>query len=169
MFAAITVTEQLGIDLPKKHKTIEHVGILGKSEPFPCALSTFNCWIFSVAKLASQRERLEAQRRRLLRLAIEGVVTTEDYQREAKRLEGEMRDLERLAPAPVPAAFDPAKMLVYLTRTFARFAKQPLEEKRNLLRTAFKEIVLDNGTIPAFTLNGAFLDSVNSLTRSSLR
>jgi site-specific DNA recombinase len=120
-------------------------------------------------KVVRQREKLEAERQRLLRMTLKGICTEEDYSRESKRIEAEMRDLDLLAPAPLPASFDAAKVVVHLTRTFARFAKQPMEEKRNLLRTAFKEIVLDNGTIPAFTLNGAFLDSVNSLTRSSLR
>ena len=57
--------------------------------------------------------------------------------------------------------------MVRITRAFTRFSKQPFEEKHNLLRTAFKEIILENGTIPAFTLNGTFFDDPNLLARSS--
>jgi hypothetical protein len=118
-------------------------------------------------KLAHQREKLEAERQRLLRMTLRGACSEEDYTRESKRIETEMRDLARLAPAPLPPTLDPAKLIVHITRSFVRFAKQSFEEKHNLLRMVFREIVLDNGTIPAFTLNGAFLHSCNSLTPSS--
>ena len=57
MLPAITVIEQLRIDLPQKRKAIEHVGILGKSEPFPRALFQFPRRSFSVAKRARHREQ----------------------------------------------------------------------------------------------------------------
>jgi site-specific DNA recombinase len=118
-------------------------------------------------KITAQREQLEAERQRLLRMTLKGTITEDDFSRESKRIESEMRDLDRLAPAPVPAAFDPAKLVVQITRSFARFAKQSFEEKRDFLRTAFKEITLDNGALTGMTLNGAFLDSVNSSPRCS--
>ena len=82
------------------------------------------------------------------------------------RIEAEVRGLDLLAPSPAPAVLDPAKLVVRITRAFARFAKQPFQEKRDLLRTAFREIVLDHGTIPSLTLNGAFLDLANLATPS---
>jgi DNA invertase Pin-like site-specific DNA recombinase len=112
-------------------------------------------------KLARQREKLEGERQRLLRMTLKGVCTEEDFARESKRIEAEMRDLDRLAPAPVPATLDPAKLVIRITRAFARFAKQPVTEKRDLLRAVFREIVLEDGRIPALTLNGAFLAGVN--------
>jgi DNA invertase Pin-like site-specific DNA recombinase len=117
-------------------------------------------------KVALQREKLEAERQRLLRMTIQGACSEGDYARESKRIEAEMRSLELLTPAPLPAAVDPAQLVVRITRAFTRFSKQPFEEKHNLMRTAFREIILENGTIPAVTLNGAFLDSANSLTPS---
>jgi hypothetical protein len=120
-------------------------------------------------KLSCQREKLEAERQRLLRLTLKGACSEEDFARESKRIEEEMRGLDLLAPAPLPAAFDASKLVVRITRTFARFGKQPFEEKRDLLRAAVREIVLDDGTINALTLNGAFLDCANSLTRSFSR
>jgi DNA invertase Pin-like site-specific DNA recombinase len=118
-------------------------------------------------KFAKERGKFEAQRQRLLRLTIEGTITTEDYQREAKRIEGELKDLHRLSPAPVPAPFDPAKLVVRITRTFARFHKQPLEERRDVLRLAFKEIIVMNGAVTSMVLNSGFCDDgANSLPRS---
>jgi hypothetical protein len=117
-------------------------------------------------KFARQREKLEAERQRLLRMTLRGLCTEEDFARESKRIEVEIRGLDRLAPAPVPAGFDVAKMVICITRAFARFAKQPFEEKRGLLRSVFREIVLEDGRIPALTLNGTFLDGVNLLSRS---
>jgi DNA invertase Pin-like site-specific DNA recombinase len=120
----------------------------------------------NVAKLVRQREKLEVERQRLLRMTLKGTCTEADYDRENKRIESEMRDLDLLAPAALPASFDAAKLVVRITRTFARFAKQSFEEKRGLLRAAVREIVLDDGMIPALTLNGAFLECVNSEPRS---
>jgi DNA invertase Pin-like site-specific DNA recombinase len=117
-------------------------------------------------KLTHEREKLEAERQRLLRMTLKGDCREDDFARESKRIEAEMRALNLLAPPPMPATFDTAQLVLRITRAFARFAKQPFAEKHNLLRTVFKEIVLENGTIPSFTLNGAFLDSANSLAPS---
>jgi DNA invertase Pin-like site-specific DNA recombinase len=123
----------------------------------------------NVEALIHERGKLEVERQRLLRMTLKGACTEEDFARESKRIEAEMRGLDLLAAPSMPAALDPAQLVVRITRAFARFAKQPFGEKHNLLRTAFREIVLENGTIPAFTLNGAFFDSANSLTPSSWR
>jgi hypothetical protein len=45
--------------------------------------------------------------------------------------------------------------------------KQPLEEQRDLLRAAVKQIVVEDGTIPSITLNGAFCSGANSSTQSN--
>ena len=79
-------------------------------------------------------------------MTLRGTCTEDDFARESKRIEAETRDLDRLAPAPMPATLDPAKLVVHITRTFARFAKQPLEKRRDVLRTVFREIVLESGS-----------------------
>jgi DNA invertase Pin-like site-specific DNA recombinase len=117
-------------------------------------------------KLAREREKLEAERQRLLRMTLKGTCTEEDFARESKRIEAESHDLGLLQPAPVPAAFNAARLVVHITRTFARFCKQPFEERRNLVRTVFREIVLDDGAIPSVTINGSFLESVKVPPRS---
>src|SRR5262249_34153496 len=120
-------------------------------------------------KLSRQREKLEAERQRLLRMTLKGTCTEDDFARESKRIDAEVRSLDALAPAPLPPALDPAKLIVRVTRTFSRFGKQPFEERRNLLRTAVREIVLEDGAITGLTLNGTFLDSVNLSERSFSR
>jgi hypothetical protein len=117
---------------------------------------------------AREREKLEAERQRLLRMTLNGTCTEDDFARESKRLEGEMRVIDRLAHAPTPAMLDPAKLIVHITRALARFAAQPFQEKRDLLRMVFREIILENGTIPSVTLNGGFLYSANLATPSWL-
>jgi DNA invertase Pin-like site-specific DNA recombinase len=121
----------------------------------------------NAGKLARQREKLEAERQRLLRMTLKGTCTEEDFSRESRRIEAEIRNLDRLAPVPVPAVIDPAKLVVRITRTFARFRKQPMEEKRGVLRAVFREIVLDNGALTTITINGGFLDGVNLSEPSS--
>jgi DNA invertase Pin-like site-specific DNA recombinase len=118
-------------------------------------------------KLDGQREKLEAERQRLLRMTLKATISEADYTRESKRIEAEMRDLDRLVPAPAPAAAHVGKIIARLTSAFSRFAKQPFQEKRDLLKAAFKEITLSNGCIAAITVNGVFLDSANSLPRCS--
>ena len=86
--------------------------------------------------------------------------TDDDFARESKRIEAELRDLDRLAPAPVPAAFDPAEVTLRIIDAFAQFASQPIGEQRDLLRMVFREIVLGDGTVVSMTLNGGFLNSL---------
>lgn len=75
---------------------------------------------------------------------------------EADRIEAEMRSLDALQPATVVDTFDPFMLVIRITRTFARFQKQPFKEQRDILRVVFKEIIVENGAIPSMTLNGAF-------------
>jgi DNA invertase Pin-like site-specific DNA recombinase len=117
-------------------------------------------------QLARQRQMLEAERQRLLRMTLRGDCSEDDFARESKRIETEMRDLDRLAPAPVPAAIDPAELVMRIHRIFGTLRRRPLEEKRDLLRTVLKEIILKNGAVTAITINGGFLDSANSQARS---
>jgi DNA invertase Pin-like site-specific DNA recombinase len=118
-------------------------------------------------KLDRQREKLESERQRLLRLCLKGTIAEEDFGRESKRIAAEVRDLDLLAPAPVADAIDPKKTAAHVARTFARFGRQPFEEKRAALRTVFKDLVLDNGNVAGFTVNSAFLDRANSSPRCS--
>jgi hypothetical protein len=118
------------------------------------------------AKLARERHKLEAERQKLLRLTLKGLCSEDDFARESKRIEAELRSLDGITPASVPDAFDPAKILIRITRTFARFSKQPFEERRGVLQAAFREIAVQDGAIPQATLNGAWLSAcVNSSPR----
>jgi hypothetical protein len=65
------------------------------------------------------------------------------------------------------SAFDPKKLAVQVSRTFARFDRLPFEERRTVLRDVIGHVTVLNGTIPSFTLNGAFLNRVNISLPSS--
>ena len=107
-------------------------------------------------KIARQREKLEAERQRLLRMTLKGTCTEDDYDREYKRIAEEASALDLVAPPPAAAAFDAATVVVHITRTFARFRKLPFEKKRDLLRTAVCRIVLEDRAITAIVLQSAF-------------
>jgi len=108
-------------------------------------------------KIARERAKLEAERQRLLRLTLKGTCTEADFERESKRIEAELRSLDSLTPTWRPEAFDPAKLVIRITRGFARFPKQPFGERRGVLQAAVREVVVEDSTIPALTLNGSFL------------
>jgi hypothetical protein len=48
-----------------------------------------------------------------------------------------------------------------LAKYFAGFEHLPFEAQRQILRTAFRQFTVANGAIPAATLNGAFLGSLD--------
>ncbi len=117
----------------------------------------------STVKLEAERAKLEAERQRLLRMTLKGVCSEADFARESKRIEGEISSLGRMIPSvALRSAFDPAKLIVGLARSFARFASQPFEEQRSLLQTAVREIILEKGGIPAITLNGGFVANLEA-------
>jgi site-specific DNA recombinase len=122
----------------------------------------------NAAKLARERSKLEAERQELLRLTLKKVCTEDDFARESKRIEAELRSRDARLAAPLPDALDPARLVVRITRAFARFANKPFREKRSVLQAAVREIVIENLGIRSVTLNGAFLSaSANSSTLSS--
>jgi hypothetical protein len=111
--------------------------------------------------LVRERQKLDEERQRLLRMTLKGLCSEEDFARESKRIEAEITGLDGMLPsAALSPAFDPAKLIVGL----ARFASQPFEEQRNLLQTAVRKIVLENGRIPAITLNGGFVANLETRT-----
>ena len=123
----------------------------------------------SAGKFAREREKLEAERRELLRLTLKGICTEDDYARESKRIEAEIRSYDRIAPAPLPPVFDPARLIQAIARTFVRFGKQPFQERRAMLMKLVREIVVSNGSITEMTLNGGyFTESANLRPRYSL-
>jgi len=103
-----------------------------------------------------ERAQLEAERTELLRLTLKKTCTEEDFKRESKRIEAELRALDAVAPAPVSDAFDPAKLVLRIARAYRTFDQLPFEERRGVLRASIREIVIQDGRIPAITLNGSF-------------
>jgi hypothetical protein len=117
-------------------------------------------------KAGCLKAKLEAERRRLLQLVMKGLATEEDLDRENRRIDAELRDLDKLMPAPAPTpAFDPAKLAVQISRTFAGFHRLSFDDRRNTLRDVCRRITVLDDTIPSITLNGAFLNRVNESPR----
>jgi DNA invertase Pin-like site-specific DNA recombinase len=112
-------------------------------------------------KVAGLREKLEGERRRLLQLVVRGLASEQDLQRESKRIDGELRDLDKLMPAPAPPAFDAAKLAVQISRTFAGFHRLGFEARRELLRDVCGRIVVLDQAITLITLSGSFLHRAN--------
>jgi hypothetical protein len=55
---------------------------------------------------------------------------------------------------------DARRIVRAIAEFFAGFETQSFDDQRRILRAAFKEFQVENNTIPAATLNGAFLASV---------
>jgi DNA invertase Pin-like site-specific DNA recombinase len=117
-------------------------------------------------QVAHRREKLEAERQRLLRMTLKGISTEEDFARESKRIETEMRELDRLMPAPLPAALDKRCLIMGVSSTLDGFAARPFEQKREVLQTVIRELVLEDGAFTGLTFNGGFLTGVNLEPRS---
>jgi site-specific DNA recombinase len=120
------------------------------------------------ARLDKERSKLEAERQKLLRLTLSGACTEDDFRRESKRIQSAISALDAVAPAETaPAAPDPAKLCVRLSAFAARLNRLPFAERRDVLRTAVRDVVINqNREITAITLNGSFLDGDNLETRS---
>ena len=71
----------------------------------------------------------------------EGIITKADFVKRTAALDQQARELRILLPVKAVAEF------------FAGFEDQPFDDQRHLLRTAFKEFVMDNSTITGLTLN----------------
>jgi DNA invertase Pin-like site-specific DNA recombinase len=112
-------------------------------------------------KLARVREKLEAERRRLLQLVLKGLASEADLERETKRIDAELKDLDKLTPAPAPPTFDAAELAKGIARTFSQFPDMTFENRRTILRDVCRQITVLDGAVTALTLNGAFLDRVN--------
>lgn len=115
------------------------------------------------ARGRAEREiaRLEGKRARIVEMRADGLITREEC---AKRLSAVDHDLQTArttaSQSPAPAIDMPA-IARGLAGAFATFASLPFAQKRDLLRRAVRNIVLDAaGTVPSLTLRGGFLDEL---------
>jgi DNA invertase Pin-like site-specific DNA recombinase len=117
-------------------------------------------------KLARVRGKLEAERRRLLQLVLKGLANEADLERESKRIDGELKDLDKLTPAHAAPAFDVFELAKGIARTFSQFTEMPFESRRTMLRDVCRRVTVLDGAVTAFTLSSTFLDRVNKSPRS---
>jgi len=108
-------------------------------------------------KLLRHRAKLEMERQRLLRAHLRGLCAEDDYEREFKRIEADLRSLDGQPVSPLPEIFDAAEIVKAITRWFAGFAEKPFEKRRATLQAAIKDIVMEDGALTSTTVNGAFL------------
>jgi DNA invertase Pin-like site-specific DNA recombinase len=102
--------------------------------------------------------RLEARRRRWMDAYDEERITKPEFDEKMDKVNAAIRALEISMPVmPPPPVLDTRAVVAGLVRVLARFRTWPFAEQRAMLRRAVRSIQVVDGTIPEFTLSGAFL------------
>jgi DNA invertase Pin-like site-specific DNA recombinase len=104
------------------------------------------------AKLERELGKIAAQRERVEDAWQEGSISKESFQKRTKALDQQARELRILLPAKAPA-LDARRTVKAVAEFFAGFEDQSFADQRQVLRTAFKEFIVDNNTITGLTLN----------------
>ena len=90
----------------------------------------------------------------------EGIITKADFVKRTAALDQQARKRGALLPTKAPA-LDARRTVKAVAEYFAGFEDQPFEDRRRVLRTAFKEFRVEKRAIPGWTLNGDFLGSLD--------
>jgi DNA invertase Pin-like site-specific DNA recombinase len=115
-----------------------------------------------VAKLEQELVKLEARRQRWIDQFDKDRITEREFEQKMDAVAQAKRGIEALLPAKAPA-LDAKRLVKAIVKYFASFEHRPFEEQRQILRVAFKKFIVENGTIPAATLNGGFLGSMDGV------
>jgi hypothetical protein len=122
----------------------------------------------SAEKLQREVERLEAKRKRLVDVAVDGLLTKEDFAQRLQTLDREIREVRALLPGKRSAEWDVWRVAAHIAAAFAEFRFLSFVDKRNLLRRAVKEIVVKDSALIALTISGVFLaDHTNTGERTA--
>jgi hypothetical protein len=111
-------------------------------------------------KLERELSTLEANRIRVVDGWEEGIIAKADFVKRTAALDQQARELRARLPSKAPA-LDARRTIKAVATFFAGFEDQSFEDQRRILRIAFKEFRVENGAIPGWTLNGAFLGSMD--------
>ena len=111
-------------------------------------------------KLQAELAKLATKRDRLIDLYTDGDITKVEYQKRLDGIEADKRTFEALLPTQAPA-LDSARLVKAIVKYFTGFEHRPFGEQRQILRAAFRPFTVENGAIPAATLNGGFLGSMD--------
>jgi DNA invertase Pin-like site-specific DNA recombinase len=103
--------------------------------------------------------RLEAKRARVIDLRADGLISREECGKRLAVVDSELQAARAAARPPAPV-MDMHALARGLAGAFALFASLPFAQKRDLLRRAVRDIVIDNGNIPSMTLRGGFLAEI---------
>jgi DNA invertase Pin-like site-specific DNA recombinase len=120
------------------------------------------------AKREKALSLVDAKRKRLLDFAIDGTINKSELKQRLAVLDRERRELEATVQAK-PPDISAHQVVEILAHAFAEFASLPFTAKRDLLRRAVREIVVDGHAIPKITLYGGFLGAMATTANSVLR
>jgi hypothetical protein len=120
--------------------------------------------------LEQQVAKLEAKRKRLVDLAVDGEISREEFTKRVRVIDQQIRDVQGQLAVRAPVSVDFRQLASRIVRSFARFRFLPFEDKHKLLQCAIGKIVVKDGAIPCLTLSGGFLEeSVSAKTSQHSR
>jgi hypothetical protein len=114
--------------------------------------------VADAGKREKELERLKAKRARLVDAFTDGLIDKADFAARVTAMDQSIREAEALLPAAAPPPLPEVRRVLAGLRIFApsRFSKLPFETRRSHLRRVVREIRVEDGAIPEFTVSGAF-------------
>jgi hypothetical protein len=102
-----------------------------------------------LAKLAARREKWIEQ-------YDQDRITQQEFEQKMDAVAQAIREIEAQMPVAPPPPPDPRAVVAGLVRSLSRFRKWPFTEQRTTLKRVVRGFQVVDGTIPEFTLSGAF-------------
>jgi hypothetical protein len=113
-------------------------------------------------RLERELAKLEAKRERYLEQNADGFISRDALRDKLRAVDQELEARRALA-RPARPAVETRKLVEGIVRSFSRFPYRPFEDRRELLRQAVTEIVVESGAIPRLTLSGGFLGDITGV------
>jgi DNA invertase Pin-like site-specific DNA recombinase len=112
----------------------------------------------SAKRREAELDRLRARRARLVDALENELIDKAEFAVRAAKIKAAAAEVEARMPAAAPPPLPDVRAVVAgLSRAFSRFDRLAFVERRSLLRRVVRSVQVVDGTIPAFTLSGAFL------------
>ncbi len=108
---------------------------------------------------AKEIARLEGKRERILEQRADGIITREKCNQQIAAIDRDLQAARATVSITAPA-INLKRLAAGLVDVFGGFYKKPFEFKRDLLREAVREIIIENGAICRFTFRGGFLGGI---------
>jgi site-specific DNA recombinase len=113
------------------------------------------------AEREKELAKLDARRKRWMDAYDEERIDKREFNERMDKVNAAIRQIEATMPVAPPPVVDDRAVIAGLARTLARFRTWPFLEQRSTLKRVVRGFQVVDGTIPAFTLSGAFLGELS--------